>query len=258
MVAPSAAAHGARVLALVNFTSDVSTAPLELSFPEGAPVLEHPAVVKGRTVAAAISLGTLQTFGQPLELYVEGPEDRAVAVLYLDADHVQVTVPGDRPVDLVWRYRGPLAVGLKAVSRERQVVGTCTPAEVRSEAGARLTVSGYACIELEGLSESDGTPPAVEISRIEVPRPGRLAVWVEAADRSGLASVTLFCDTRQEGESLKAPPYRWDVDVAAGWHTFQASAVDGSAKGNTRRSFCRTVQVAAGPGEAITPGGPLD
>ena len=241
LVAPDAFCQGKRYLALANIHGIQTHANLELSFPEGAPVLSHEVLVVGARGFVTLSLGGLETYGQAIELYAETPSDEPV-LARKDAPNRYLFRPVGR-ASVKLRYRGPSVdafVIRPAEGTKERIIQAKTLDADRSFV---VELDGPSSVEVRGPADLDQTGPAVELSDMALREDGQVTAEVTARDRSGIRDVTLYCDGKPVGRK-SVSPYVWVSRPGEGAHTFHAVAVDASPGANSRKSFKRTLDVS--------------
>jgi len=245
LVVPDAVTPAKRYLALANLSRGSHSAAVEVSFEEGAPILTAGTIVTGKTGMAFMSLSGWESCGQTLELYVEAMENKRVRGVRQTQGRYLLDPVGDQKVGLRICYTGKGA--------ERFVLSTPASNAVKAiplsalEDGRSFVVEldQPMLLEIQGKGYEDRTSPAVEIGDVESREDGRVTVEVTAQDRSGIASVELYCDGKSLGKQA-AGPYVWIHRPGNGAHTFHAVATDASGSKNTRTSFKRTIMVEVG------------
>jgi len=255
LVAPDVPPTGKRFVAAVNLYGKETHAVLNLTFPEGAPILSQETMVRGKTGTCTLNLEGMETFGQSVNLYAEALEGKTVFGRRETPRLYEFQAPPGERARLRLRYcgRGASAMLIRPSSGEpsrriRLRQGTDNPP-------IDMTLSGVTYIGIEGPAHEDLVGPAVEIARTFVREDGRVTVEVSANDQSGVQSVELMCDGQPLGRTT-ITPYVWTHRPAYGYHTYQALAVDASAQTNTRSSFKRTILVAPPEGSAAAPANP--
>ena len=249
LVVPDATRAGKRYLALANFHGPETQAVLELSFPEGAPILEQETRVEGSSGRATLECAPRGSAGQVVELYATVIEGHSVvARKQTPARYVLRSPDGPAKVRLAYTGRGAPPLRVSALS------GGGTPATValsETQMGgatlmtATLTIDRPTVVQLESKANEDRTGPAVEIANIDMLADGRVSVTVSAGDQSGIERVGLFMDSQPVSDKTHAP-CTWTLWPGGGFHTFYAAATDASPGRNTRQSFRRTVEVRPG------------
>jgi len=242
LIAPVSPTGAARVLAIANLYGEQATAELRLSFPEGAPVLKQQTVIGGREGIAAIRLSPLESLGEALEWYIEVTEGVGIRARRAAFNRVELSPARHGAASVRIRYRGEEAERVVFKDRAGRTIKEAPAAGASAPGGIEWRVSEYVAVEVRGREVADGIGPAVEITAVEPRADGTLRVSVLANDRSGVRKVSLYCDDRPVGEDA-SPPFEWTCRPGVGWHTFRATAIDGSPSANVSTSFSRTEHV---------------
>jgi hypothetical protein len=131
-----------RFLVLANLAEEAADIGLELSFPEGAPVLETEARLAGSRAKVNTSLPGFGVVAQPLSVYLVVEDGNSVRASALPGNRFQISPPQDATANLTLRYRGPALSAIRLEDSHGTVVGTVPVSDATSEQGARVTVAG--------------------------------------------------------------------------------------------------------------------
>ncbi len=226
-----------RVLAIANFSGSVNQTILNLTYPEGAPVLSNETIIEGGQSAAWIQLDSLESYGETIELYAETMNERAVRASKCAANQYafEPVEPGTVGLRLQFFGEGAEQMIVRGVNGGRIKTIPC-----KTGALTTVMIDRPVLLEFEGGERVDRIRPSVEISAIDVREDLLVTIHVKTSDRSGIQSVEWFCDGESIGKRTNAP-YTLTHRPKAGPHTYYAIATD--TAGNQRISFKRTIRV---------------
>ncbi|MCE5229189.1 hypothetical protein LLG95_06285 [bacterium] len=234
VVAPDAIRPGIRHLALSRLNGKAEFANLNLSFDEGAPVLGVPTDVNGNKAHVNAVLAPMRSLTESFDLYLNADGDVTARRVGLGKWRIEPNEKGSVKLKLNWPDSLEGVTGRWIQDGRRPVALDLGKGKVS------LKIAGPGVIELTGGRYEDKVAPAVEIVGLENREDGRMKITAQAADRSRIASVELWCD----GEPVatrNGAPWEFVHFPGEGLHTWQAIATDGA--GNKRESFKRTVEV---------------
>lgn len=195
--------------------------------------------VEGSTAEATVRLDALDSLRDTLTWYVAVLESARVVARRVAPHRIELCPEGGGHARVRLRYTGAPVERVVVSDGDGAVVAEAEGAKMRDE-GMEFPLHARVIVEARGAA-ADCVGPAVDIERVEAGT-ASLSVRVRAADRSGVATVALYCDDALVGEKRK-PPYAWLWPVAEGWHRVHAVATDGAARPNASTSFARTVCV---------------
>lgn len=238
VVAPDAIRPGIRHLAVTRLHGAAAFASLNFSYAEGAPVLGVPTDIDDDSAHVNLMLDPMHSLTESFDLYLTADDDVTARRVALGRWRIEPAEKGSVKLKLHW----PDALD-GVTGRWIQDGGTPVALDLAKGNRIALKIKGPGTVELRGGRYEDRVGPAVDIKGVENREDGRMKISVEAADRSGIASVDLLCDGKPV-TTLRAAPWEFVHEPGAGFHTWQATATD--AAGNRRESFKRTVEVEIG------------
>ncbi|MEN6625033.1 MAG: Ig-like domain-containing protein [Candidatus Sumerlaeia bacterium] len=227
VIAPDAIRPGIRHLALTRLHGASDIASINLSYNEGAPVLSVPTYINAKTAHASVMLDAMHSLTNSFDLYISS--NRPVIARRIGLGRYRIE-PIEKSAKL--RLYSPDSLNAKWVGRVSDPTLKNNTLAVRIDSPVTL--------ELTGEHDKDAIPPAVELAAFNNREDGRMTICVEAADRSGIASVEFLCDG-QSIATLKSEPWEFAHKPGDGLHTYEAIATD--TTGNQRNSTKRTIEV---------------
>ncbi len=234
VIVPDAKRH---YLAISNLWGQEPQVKVRCALDEGAPVLSSETIVRGGTATATIHLERLGSFAEPIECYIKVPDGRIARARRLTPNRYMLEPEGTKALPVVIRLPGAAGLAYEIIGYGVNVKGT-----VPKEEQLSATVPGMVTIELKGKARQDHVAPAVEITDVVHRVDGQVRIEVAARDRSGIASVELYCDGKPLARRA-AGDYIWVHRPGNGAHTYHAVATDASPQKNKRASFKRTLVV---------------
>lgn len=230
-----------RHLAVANLDGHVHVTSLTLGFPEGAPILSVASFVQGKKATLPLDLEPLATFAESITAYAENLGDVFLEVRRLSLGHYRIRPePGQKARVRLRFHRVPER--LQIVDRQGRFLGEIEPSR-RAESQDFVVEAEREIVVINRAEvESDDIGPAVDIEEIEVREDGRVTLWVEAKDQSGIRRVEFFLDGAQVAH-LTSEPWIWTGWPGKGYHTFYVRAWDNSPLSNERTSTARTIEV---------------
>ncbi|MEN6625034.1 MAG: Ig-like domain-containing protein [Candidatus Sumerlaeia bacterium] len=227
--APDAIQPGLRHLAVTRLHGASAIASLNLSYPEGAPVLRVPTLINGKTAHASVALDAMHSLTDSFDLYISS--SRPVIARRVAFGRYSI-----EPIEKSAKLRIFFTDSLNGVNAKW--VGRVSDPTLKSNTLA-VRIDSPVTLELAGDRYADAIPPAVELAAFNNREDGRMQITVEAADRSEIASVELLCDGKSI-TTLRSEPWEFAHKPGDGLHTYEAIATD--KKNNRRASFKRTVE----------------
>jgi len=242
LVAPDAVCPGKRYLTVANLDGARTETKLDLTFPEGAPMLDRDTCLSGASARVPLDLAPRESYADVFDLYAAVLNGNKAIARRLMPGLFRVA-PVDQPVEVRFTFAGPGAP--RILIRAAEGAGLDEPNDATLDADRRfvLTIDQPTLIEIVAAEYEDAIAPAVEIADVDILPDGRTKVTVTAGDQSGMDNVELHLDGKPFAVKTQ-PPYTWTLWPGAGFHTFAATATDASPKRNKRTSFRRTIEVA--------------
>ena len=235
IVAEHATHPSIRYIALTNIHSSNPNALLELSFPEGAPVMAQNAIIIGNKSMISINQNAMQSFRDKIQLYLNVTNDSTIHALKLSANEYQISPMQNQSSTVDFYYADPDLKSITLLDDNRNIIKSI-------ENKQRFSYKIDQPIIMQCQTTEDHIAPAVEIRSIKVREDNLVEIDINAADQSGIQQIELYCDQKSIG-TKRQPPFVWQQRLTKGAHTFYAIASDGSSRHNQRTSFKRTIVI---------------
>jgi hypothetical protein len=220
-------------LAMVNFGKKYDESELRVSLGKRAPVFSKPGILDGQNLNFTIGLKSFETLRDKSNLGVYGIKGQAIQVIKLNDKQYKFLPVNNKKTYINLRWFGSSFEKITLKDSKKTII--ISQNEFVSPNGAKVFLNGESLLTVISASHNDNVPPFVEVDMPFLMDNGDLKIVVNAADRSGLSSVTLYRDS-EVLETLYKPPYEWIISPEMETHSFQALAVDRSPLSNKRLS----------------------
>lgn len=231
-----------RYLAISNLYGVEDQGILNLSFPEGAPVLSEETVINHKTSIFNVHLDGQESFNDILELYLKASEGDLVQARRVSRFCYIIKPMQQQKAAIRLYYTGPKADSFTISNIDGSKSSVVSAKDFSTKNGYQLILDKPVRVVVENSVSKDTIGPAVEIKEITVQENGQVRVEVKAADQSNIKYVELYCDSSPVGK-CSTKPFVFLHKPKEGWHTYWALACDGTLEENRRKSFKRTIQV---------------